>query len=136
DGIQFLVPTKIAPMISTPLLGWGTKARMAAEWFRSPTRAPREDCSVADFVREHYGQEAVEYLAEPLLAGVYGGTPETLSVASVMPRFVELESKYGSLSKGMLAERRAAGARQPIFRTRKGGLGSLVEALGRTIESK
>ena len=92
DGVQFLVPTKIAPMISTPLLGWGTKARMAAEWFRNPTRAPREDCSVAEFVTEHYGQEAVEYLAEPLLAGVYGGTPETLSVASVLPRFVEIEA--------------------------------------------
>src|SRR5436190_15456215 len=134
DGVQFLVPTKIAPMISTPLLGWGTKARMAAEWFRSPTRAPREDCSVAEFVTEHYGQEAVEYLAEPLLAGVYGGTPETLSVASVLPRFFELEARYGSLSKGMLAERRTA--TQPTFRTLKNGLGSLVEALGRFVGKK
>src|SRR5437899_656116 len=125
DGLQFLVPTRILPILTTPLLSWTTKARMAAELFRRPPDTPREDCSVAEFVAEHYGQEAVDYLAEPLLAGVYGGTPETLSVSSVLPRFVALEARYGSLSKGMLAERRAVGAAQPTFRTLKAGLGSL-----------
>ena len=60
------------------------------------------------FRRDHYGQEAVDYLAEPLLAGVYGGDPNRLSVASVLPRFVELEAKYGSLTKGVLHERERA----------------------------
>jgi hypothetical protein len=55
----------------------------------------------------------------------------------VLPRFVEIESKYGSLSKGMLAERGAASTpAQPIFRTLKDGLGSLIGALARSIESK
>lgn len=130
DGVQFLVPTRIAPLLTTPLLSWRTKARMGLEWFRSPPAATRPDCSVAAFVKDHYGQEAVDYLAEPLLAGVYGGAPETLSVASVLPRFVEMESKYGSLSKGMLAERTPGAApAQSIFRTMKGGLGTLVGAL-------
>src|SRR5436190_7759870 len=136
DGLQFLVPTRIAPILTTPLFSWTTKARMALECFRRPPTAPRGDCSVSEFVAEHYGREAVDYLAEPLLAGVYGGTPESLSVASVLPRFVELESKYGSLSKGILAERKSASPAGPIFRTLKNGLGSLVEALGRSIQSK
>src|SRR5712691_9593680 len=127
DGVQFLVPTRIAPILTTPLLSWTTKVRMALEYFRHPPATPRLDCSVSEFVLDHYGQEVVDYLAEPLLAGVYGGTPETLSVASVLPRFVELESKYGSLSKGLLAERKSSA--QPTFRTLKNGLGSLVEAL-------
>src|SRR5712664_4495171 len=128
DGLQFLVPTKIAPILTTPLLSWPAKARIALEYFRRPPAAPRQDCSVSEFVADHYGQEAVEYLAEPLLAGVYGGAPEELSVASVLPRFVELEAKYGSLSKGMLAERRPSAAPpQALFRTLKGGLGSLIE---------
>jgi protoporphyrinogen oxidase len=127
DGLQFLVPTRIGPLLTTPLLSWRTKARMALEWFRSPPAALRPDCSVAAFVKDHYGQEAVDYLAEPLLAGVYGGAPESLSIASVLPRFVEMESKYGSLSKGMLAERRAP--TESIFRTMKGGLATLVDAL-------
>ena len=134
DGLQFLVPTKMAPILATPLLSWGSKARIGLEWFRNPPAERRPDCSVAEFVAEHYGQEAVEYLAEPLLAGVYGGTPEALSVSSVLPRFVEIESKYGSLSKGLLTEKRATTT--PIFRTLKDGLGSLTSALARSIQSK
>jgi protoporphyrinogen/coproporphyrinogen III oxidase len=132
DGLMLMIPTKILPLIETSLLGWGTKIRMGMEWFRRPSNGALADQSVAEFVAEHYGQEAVDYLAEPLLAGVYGGDPKKLSVASVLPRFVELERKYGSLTKGVLHERRKA-ARQaqgmPLFQTLKGGLGQLVEAL-------
>src|SRR5882724_3231343 len=31
DGLQFLVPTRIAPVLTTPLFGWSTKVRMALE---------------------------------------------------------------------------------------------------------
>ena len=139
DGLQLLAPTRIAPIVTTPLLSWGTKARMGLEWFRRPPATPRPDCTVSEFVADHYGPEAVEYLAEPLLAGVYGGSPEALSVQSVLPRFVQLEAKYGSLSRGILAERRAesgSGPAEPLFRTLKGGLGSLIDALARAMEDK
>jgi len=131
DGLMLMVPTKLRPMITTRLLSWPTKLRMGWEMLRRPPRSPQADRSVADFIRDHYGQETVDYLAEPLLAGVYGGDPEALSVSSVLPRFVELEARYGSLSRGVLAEmRRAHGAtgKASLFRTLKRGLGSLVEA--------
>src|SRR5205085_6855766 len=44
DGLQFLVPTKITPILKTPLFNWSTKARMALEYFRHPPAAPRADC--------------------------------------------------------------------------------------------
>jgi oxygen-dependent protoporphyrinogen oxidase len=132
DGLMLMIPTKILPLVGTALVGCGTKLRMGLEWFRRPRGGAFTDQSVAEFVAAHYGREAVEYLAEPLLAGVYGGDPNELSVVSVLPRFVELERKYGSLTKGVLHERRKA-ARQargmPLFQTLKGGLGQLVEAL-------
>jgi len=131
DGLMMMVPTKVMPLVTSPLLGWGTKLRMGMEWFRRP-KPPAGDLSVADFVRGHYGQEAVDYLAEPLLSGVYGGNPEALSVTSVLPRFVELANRFGSLTRGVLHERKAArraAAAQPLFRTLKGGLGQLVDAV-------
>src|SRR5207237_5343082 len=130
DGLQFLVPTKILPMAASPLLSWPSKLRMALEWFRRSPAKSDHDRSVAEFVEEHYGREAVDYLAEPLLAGIYGGDPAKLSVRSVLPRFVELESKYGSLTRGVLAERSAApdGPRAPLFSTLRDGLGRLVSA--------
>lgn len=131
DGLMLMIPTRIAPLAATRLLGWPTKIRMGLEWFRRPGENG-EDRSVADFVADHYGREAVDYLAEPLLAGVYGGDPNRLSVASVLPRFVELERQYGSLTRGVLRARRKA-ARQargmPLFQTLKGGLGQLTEAI-------
>ena len=58
---------------------------------------------MAEFVTDHFGQETLDYLAEPLLSGVYGGDPAQLSVGSVLPRFLEMEAKYGSLVRGVLA---------------------------------
>ena len=138
DGLMLMVPTKILPLLTTRLLSWSTKLQMAREWFRGTGLQPvasQPDRSVAEFIRDHYGQEAVDYLAEPLLAGVYGGSPDSLSVASVLPRFVELEARCGSLTRGVLTARRkvAAEARGlPLFQTLRRGLGHLVEALDAT----
>ncbi len=138
DGLMMMVPTKIMPLVSTSLLSWGTKIRMGMELWRAP-KPKLGDESIADFVGEHYGQEAVDYLAEPLLSGVYGGDPRQLSVTSVMPRFVELANKYGSLTRGVLASRAQAksnGTPPPLFRTLKGGLGQLVSAVSQAIAGK
>ena len=136
DGLMMMVPTKILPLVATRLLSLGTKVKMGMELLRAPQ--PRsEDESVADFVREHYGQEAVDYLAEPLLSGIYGGDPAQLSVTAVLPRFVELSKQYGSLTRGVLASRakaRSNGAGAPLFRTLKGGLGTLVDAVARAAQ--
>jgi oxygen-dependent protoporphyrinogen oxidase len=142
DGIQFLAPTKLLPVLTTPLFNWRTKASMALEWFHRP-RGDQPDRSVADFVRDHYGEEANEYLAQPMLAGVYGGTAEKLSVQSVLPRFVELERRYGSLTRGMLRARRDEsgpseasrnGQPGPLFLSLKGGMQQLTDTLMAKIE--
>jgi oxygen-dependent protoporphyrinogen oxidase len=132
DGLMMMVPTKIMPLVTTPLLGWGTKLRMGLELMQAP-RTHQDDQSVADFIDEHYGREAVDYLAEPLLSGIYGGDPRQLSVTSVLPRFVSMAQQYGSLTRGVLAERAKApktnGTPAPLFRTLKNGLAQLIEAL-------
>jgi oxygen-dependent protoporphyrinogen oxidase len=127
DGLMMMVPTKVAPLLKTDLIGWGTKIRMGLEFFRRPAPA-QPDRSVHEFLTEHYGEEAVDYLAEPLLAGVYGGDPKQLSANSVLTRFVEMETKYGSLSRGALAAPKTAGTGS-LFRTLKCGLNTLVDKL-------
>ncbi len=141
DGLMMVVPTRILPLLTTKLLSWRTKLRMGMELLRAP-KATTRDQSVAEFVEEHYGAEAVDYLAEPLLSGIYGGDPRALSVTAVLPRFVELANRYGSLTKGVLAERaramqaRAGADSPPLFRTLKDGLGQLVDAIVRSIDGK
>ena len=130
DGLMLMAPTRLWPVVTTRLLSWPSKIRMGLEWFRRPSN-PDHDRSVAEFIGEHYGSEAVEYLAEPLLAGVYGGDPDRLSASAVLPRFVEMESRYGSLTRGALAARRHAsgGGGAPLFQTLKGGLQTLIDTL-------
>ena len=105
DGLMFLVPTRLWPMVTTPLLPLSSKLAMAAELFASPPSGnlnQGSDESVASFVRRHFGDAMLENIADPLLAGVYGGDSGALSVRSVLPRFWEMERKYGSLTRATL----------------------------------
>jgi oxygen-dependent protoporphyrinogen oxidase len=134
DGVMMMVPTRILPVALSPLLGWSTKLRMGLELFRRP--GPRQpDRSIAEFIRDHYGQETVDYLAEPMLSGVYGGDPRRLSVQSVLPRFADLADRYGSLTRGVIATlpKKKSGT---LFRTLKGGLGSLVDAILSSVQGR
>jgi oxygen-dependent protoporphyrinogen oxidase len=129
EGLMMMVPTKFLPLIETPLLSWGAKIRMGLEFFRQPPQGPQPDRSVYEFLLDHYGEECIDYLAEPLLAGVYGGDPRDMSVNSVLARFVELETKYGSLTRGALAAPRPQNPGGSFLQTLRGGLGRLIEAL-------
>lgn len=137
QGLEFMVPTRIWPMATTRLFSFATKLRMAGELF-SGRKNDEEDESVGDFVRRHFGQEMVDRVAEPLLAGVYGGSADRLSIRAVLPRFAEMERENGSLVRATLnAKARArksapAGARTqpaPLFTSLKNGMQQLVNAL-------
>jgi len=127
EGTTMFVPTRPSSMLASPLVGWGTKIRMGTEFFRGPETHP--DRSVSEFVTDHFGRETLDYLAEPLLSGVYGGDPDQLSVASVLPRFVEMERTHGSLARTLMSARSSAKRSEPLFRTLKSGLGCLVDRL-------
>ncbi len=140
DGLMFMVPTKIAPIISTPLFSWRAKLSFARELFQKPDSSGDRDETVAEMVERHFGPEMVDRLADPLLAGVYGGAAADLSAAAVLPRFVEMEKKYGSLSRGMLQARKARAAAAssastaprsapPLFTTLRNGMQELVDTI-------
>ena len=150
DGLMFLVPTKLIPTALTPLFSTMTKARRGLELLHPPRRGSGEDESVASLVKRHFGAEAVDRLADPLLSGIYGGDAAQLSARTVLPKMVEMEAEFGSLTRGMLATRRKmrAGAAsrgngrpanpQPgpraIFTTLRGGLQPMVDALAARID--
>jgi protoporphyrinogen/coproporphyrinogen III oxidase len=131
DGLMFLVPTEMIATLTSPLFSLRTKARIAQEWLRPPRKAEGDE-SVASLVKRHYGSEMVERLADPLLAGVYGGEASQLSARAVLPRLVEMEAAQGSLGRAMMARRRAGRRDQsvpPIFSSLKDGMQQLVDAL-------
>ena len=130
DGLMFMVPTKLLPTFLSPMFSLGTKARIVREWL-SPPKPKNTEMSVAEFVERHYGREMVDRVADPLLGGVYGGSADQLSVDAVLPRFVQMETKYGSLGRAMVAARRnsSAGAPRPLFTSLKSGMQQMTDAL-------
>lgn len=139
DGLMFLVPTKLIPTALSPLFSLPTKVRMGLELLLPP-RPGDQDESIASLVRRHFGQEAVDRLADPLLSGIYGGEAEQLSAQTVLPKMVEMEAKYGSLTRGMLAAHRQMRTRAKnapprpnggaaIFTAVRGGMSQMVDAL-------
>ncbi len=134
DGLMFMVPTRLVPTALSPLFSWDTKIRMARELLHPP-HPMQDDETVAQLVERHFGPEVVDRLADPLLSGVYGGDAGQLSARAVLPRFVEMEEKYGSLSRAMLAahKKMAEVAKkqppQPLFTSLKDGMQQMVDAI-------
>ncbi len=90
-----------------------------------------EDVSVGDFLTERMGREVVDRLAEPLLAGVYAGNPDQLSLRMVNPSLFRQLSRDRSLLAAARSVRSgsaiAAGARRgPVFAGLRNGVARLA----------
>jgi len=138
DGLMFMVPTQLLPTALSPLFSWSTKLRMARELLHPP-RPMQTDETVAELVERHFGAEVVDRLADPLLSGVYGGDAGKLSARAVLPRFVEMEEKYGSLSRAMLAAHKKMMATQkepprPLFTSLQDGMQQMVDAIAARLD--
>jgi oxygen-dependent protoporphyrinogen oxidase len=134
DGFQLLAPTAIRPFVTSSLFSLPGKLRMALDLVL-PRGAVSDDESLGAFVRRRLGAEALERVAQPLVAGIYTADPDDLSLAATMPRFLELERRDRSIIRGL---RRAlarapqpgtSGARWSLFVTFAGGMEELISTL-------
>lgn len=133
-GMALIFPTRLGPFLRSPLLSWRGRLRMLAEPWMAPRRDDGDE-SLAQFIRRRFGAEALDRLAEPLLAGIHSADPARQSLLATFPRLRALEQEHGSVLRGMRAARRAAGAQSP-FITLRGGIGELVAALRAQIRSR
>jgi oxygen-dependent protoporphyrinogen oxidase len=141
DGLISFAPRQWKPLLRSGLLDWVGLARMGLETLIP--RGPAEgDESLASFCRRRFGRQAFERVLEPLMAGIYAGDAEQMSLKATFPRFWELEQRHGSVIRGMVAAKRAAPQSEPgrprhtMFVSLKNGLGDLVSALTTWLERR
>jgi len=103
------IPTRWMPFVTTDAFSLRGKLRMAAEAVL-PRGANGADESIASFIGRRFGREAVDYLAEPLLAGIHGGDPARLSMRVAFPRFLDFEAQHRSVILGLRANSRQSHA--------------------------
>jgi oxygen-dependent protoporphyrinogen oxidase len=135
EGFQLLAPTRLAPLLASGLFSWPGKLRMACDLVLPRGGDPDE--SLGAFVRRRLGREALERVAQPLVAGIYTADPDELSLSATMPRFVEMERRERSVILALWRAARKApaqhagtsGARWSLFVTLARGMDELVQAL-------
>ena len=131
DGQLHAVPSSPPALLSSRLFSFPAKLRVFAEFF-ARRRERETDPSLAEFVRDHFGQEFVDYALEPLVSGIFAGNPEKLSTRHSFPKLLELESTHGSLLRGQIAmarRRRANGGASPQLVSFPDGLQTLIDTL-------
>lgn len=136
DGMRMMVPTQWEPLLASSLFTDKSKQAYRLEVERAEElkfSAPANDESVASFVRRHFGDEATQTIAGPLLAGVFGGDIDRLSVRAVMPAFVKMEREYGSLITALQSAKRSAANPLSVFTTLKFGLQTLIDRMVATL---
>lgn len=135
-GLQLLAPTQVWPFARSPLFSLSGKVRIGLEALIPPRRDTGDE-SLADFVRRRFGREALETLAEPLMADVYSMDSSRQSIQATFPQFPTLEAQYGSVIRGVRGaarqarQRTAAPSSAPTlpFVSFDQGIQTLVDAL-------
>jgi oxygen-dependent protoporphyrinogen oxidase len=128
-GRMQALPMSPSSLFSTRLFSAGMKFRLFAEMLKGP-KLRDGDISLEQLIREHFGQEAVDYGLNPFVSGVYAGDPALLSGRYAFPKLWEAEQKHGSIIRGMMAGaklRKAAGRPKPRLISFRQGLQTLID---------
>ena len=140
EGFHLIAPANIEAFFKSEILSLRGKARLANERFLPP-KSPKDDESLADFVRRRFGEEALTRIAQPMIGGIYTADPEKLSLRATQPRFLELEQKHGSVIEGLIKSKiqnpkskiGTSGARYSLFLSFRNGIQTLINALEKQI---
>ncbi|HET7538283.1 MAG TPA: protoporphyrinogen oxidase [Polyangiaceae bacterium] len=108
EGLVLGVPTRVRPILSARSMSLPGKLRMLCELllpenFGRRAKGPHSaDESLATFIGRRFGTEAATALGTPLLAGIYAGDAQELSIQATFPHLPELEARYGSVIRGLI----------------------------------
>lgn len=138
-GMTFGLPTNLRTFAFNSLIPWAGKIRGLKDFALPPDMSP-VDKSIGELLRRRIGDDLVNILAEPMLAGIHAGSIDRLSVNTVAPYLRKMEQENGSLIRAMLKQgkqstKTGANDAKPPFVSFQNGLQQLVETLVATLKS-
>lgn len=132
DGLVLGVPGRVGPLARSGILSPLGVARAGLDLVLPRRSAPAES-SVWQLVAERFGEEVAERLVDPLVGSIAAGDTKKLSAASVTPQLVSAAERSRSL---LLALRRPPSkSAGPVFLAPRPGMGEIVDALVKQLES-
>ncbi|MET3574981.1 protoporphyrinogen oxidase [Bhargavaea ullalensis] len=125
----FGIPMSEESLMNTTLVSEEGK-RAALKDFEPASHDFTLDSPVGAFLRAFLGDELVERQIAPVLSGVYSGSIDSLTLGSTLPYLLEYKNEYGSIIKGLGANRaKFESQANKKFLSFDGGLSVLVDAL-------
>ncbi|OIO39047.1 MAG: protoporphyrinogen oxidase [Candidatus Omnitrophica bacterium CG1_02_46_14] len=139
-GFYLIAPTQIGAFFKSNLFSVTGKFRMMCEPLISRNKNSGDE-SVGSFIRRRFGRECLDRVGQAMIAGIYTGDPDRLSILATMPRFKELEKQYGSVIRGLMAKAKnksgnyetARGPRYSLFLSFRDGMETFVNKLSSKI---
>ncbi len=145
NGRLVRLPENPIAFLSSNLLSWKGKIRIFGE-FLVPPRKDNSDETLGDFARRRLGEEALEKLLDPMVAGIFAGDPDRMSLKAAFPAIYNLEKQYGGLIKGLIAKMKEAkksgknssGPAGPggVLTSFVGGTKDLIDALSKELKEE
>ncbi len=129
------MPESPKAFLQTKLLSFPAKLRVAMEYFTSPKKDDAEE-SLESFGNRRLGKEFTSVFLDAMSAGIFGSTPQKLSVNAAFPLVVNLEKEYGGLFKGMIAKKKKEAGPGGVLTSFNHGVGEFVEHLKNTLKAK
>jgi protoporphyrinogen/coproporphyrinogen III oxidase len=114
--------------LQSKLMTLPQKLRMLGE-FVVPPRRDGADESLREFGDRRLGPAFTNVFLDAMSAGIYGSTPDRISVKAAFPLIVALESEYGGLFRGMLAKRKKEAGPGGVLTSTRGGISTMIRHL-------
>lgn len=141
NGQPLALPMSPVDFVTTPLLSPAAKLRLLAEPLIGRFDEESIDETLASFIQRRLGAEALDYLVDPFVGGIWAGDPSQLSARHTFEALVEFEQSAGSIAAGAIKKKVFAKANgsKPIARrliSFNGGMKTLVDALSDRLGEK
>ena len=127
DGCVRSLPLRPYCFPLSDFFSLASRVRMLMEPF---VPVQHDDETVADFVRRRFGGELLDYVVDPLVAGLFAGDPEQLSVCAAFPQLKRLERSAGSVIGGVMKARLKRGGKSSSDGPGRRVLNSFREGIG------
>ena len=145
NGRLVRLPENPIAFLSSYLMSWRGKLRLVGELFVPPKKDDSDE-TLGDFARRRLGEEALEKLLDPMIAGIFAGDPDRMSLKAAFPAIYNLERQYGGLIRGLIAKMKEAKAKGKssagpagpggVLTSFVGGTKDLIDALSESLREE
>lgn len=125
DDSVFGIPSSIESLAKSSLVSAEGKVAALKDFYTKNETFTKND-SIGSFLEHFLGTELVDKQIAPVLSGVYSGKLDDLTIKSTLPYLLDYKEEYGSIIKGLEANKQKFKGGERKFISFANGLDTLI----------